>query len=71
MRGILAYGTYVPYNRLQRGKITEALGSGGGLHEPGRFPETGRVGSRRKVTRPEGGDPVGIGKSGLVEVAAP
>ncbi|MFV0258553.1 MAG: OB-fold domain-containing protein [Acidimicrobiales bacterium] len=30
MRGIIAYGAYVPYNRLQRGVITEALGTGGG-----------------------------------------
>ena len=30
MRGILAHGTYVPYHRLQRSKVTEALGSGGG-----------------------------------------
>lgn len=29
-RGIVAYGTYVPYSRLQRGAITEALGTGGG-----------------------------------------
>jgi 3-hydroxy-3-methylglutaryl CoA synthase len=30
MRGILGYGTYVPYHRLQRSAITDALGSGGG-----------------------------------------
>lgn len=30
MRGIIAYGAYVPYNRLQRDKITQTLGSGGG-----------------------------------------
>ncbi len=30
MRGIVGYGAYVPYNRLQRSKITEALGAGGG-----------------------------------------
>lgn len=30
MPGIQAYGTYVPYYRLQRSRIGEALGSGGG-----------------------------------------
>jgi hydroxymethylglutaryl-CoA synthase len=30
MRGIVAYGAYLPYWRLQRGAITAALGSGGG-----------------------------------------
>ena len=30
MRGIIGYGTYIPYHRLQRGAITEALGAGGG-----------------------------------------
>ena len=30
MRGIIAYGSYVPYYRLQKGAITEALGTGGG-----------------------------------------
>jgi 3-hydroxy-3-methylglutaryl CoA synthase/uncharacterized OB-fold protein len=30
MRGIIAYGAYVPYFRLQRSAITQALGSGGG-----------------------------------------
>jgi hydroxymethylglutaryl-CoA synthase len=30
MRGIIAAGAYVPYNRLQREKIGQALGSGGG-----------------------------------------
>lgn len=30
MRGIIGYGTYVPYHRLQRGAITAALGTGGG-----------------------------------------
>ena len=30
MRGIIGYGTYVPYYRLDRAKITEAMGSGGG-----------------------------------------
>lgn len=30
MRGIIGYGTYVPYHRLQRSAITEALGAGGG-----------------------------------------
>ncbi len=30
MAGILAYGTYVPYHRLDRAAIGEALGSGGG-----------------------------------------
>jgi 3-hydroxy-3-methylglutaryl CoA synthase/uncharacterized OB-fold protein len=30
MGGILAYGTYVPYNRLERATIGAALGSGGG-----------------------------------------
>ncbi|MEL7155699.1 MAG: OB-fold domain-containing protein [Actinomycetota bacterium] len=30
MRGILAYGSYVPYYRLQKGAITAALGTGGG-----------------------------------------
>ncbi len=30
MRGIIGYGAYVPYNRLQRSAITEALGAGGG-----------------------------------------
>ena len=30
MRGIIAAGAYVPYNRLQRSKIGQALGSGGG-----------------------------------------
>ncbi|MEZ5232160.1 MAG: OB-fold domain-containing protein [Acidimicrobiales bacterium] len=30
MRGIIAAGGYVPYNRLQRSKIGQALGSGGG-----------------------------------------
>ena len=30
MRGILAAAAYVPYNRLQRSKITQTLGSGGG-----------------------------------------
>jgi 3-hydroxy-3-methylglutaryl CoA synthase len=29
-RGIISYGTYVPYYRLQRGAITAALGTGGG-----------------------------------------
>ena len=29
-RGILAYGSYVPYNRLQRSKISSTLGQGGG-----------------------------------------
>jgi hydroxymethylglutaryl-CoA synthase len=30
MRGLVAYGAYVPYNRLDRGRIKEVLGSGGG-----------------------------------------
>ena len=30
MRGILGYGAYVPYYRLQRSAITAALGAGGG-----------------------------------------
>lgn len=30
MRGIIAAGAYVPYNRLQRAKIAQTLGSGGG-----------------------------------------
>lgn len=30
MRGIIAYGTYLPYYRLQKGAITTALGTGGG-----------------------------------------
>ncbi len=30
MRGIIGYGTYVPYYRLQRSAITAALGGGGG-----------------------------------------
>ena len=30
MPGIVAYGAYVPYYRLQRGAIGAALGSGGG-----------------------------------------
>ncbi len=29
-RGIVGYGTYVPHHRLQRARITEALGAGGG-----------------------------------------
>src|SRR5580765_8410117 len=28
--GLIAYGTYVPYWRLRRSAITEALGAGGG-----------------------------------------
>lgn len=30
MRGIISYGAYIPYPRLDRSKITEALGAGGG-----------------------------------------
>jgi 3-hydroxy-3-methylglutaryl CoA synthase/uncharacterized OB-fold protein len=30
MAGILSYGAYVPYHRLQRGAITASLGAGGG-----------------------------------------
>lgn len=30
MSGILSYGAYVPYHRLQRGAITASLGAGGG-----------------------------------------
>jgi 3-hydroxy-3-methylglutaryl CoA synthase/uncharacterized OB-fold protein len=30
MRGVIAYGTYVPYNRLDRRQIRETLGAGGG-----------------------------------------
>src|SRR5918997_4028464 len=30
MRGIVAYGAYVPYSRLQRSAIGATLGSGGG-----------------------------------------
>ena len=30
MRGIISYGAYVPYHRLDRGAIAEALGAGGG-----------------------------------------
>lgn len=30
MRGIVAYGSYLPYNRLQKGAITAALGTRGG-----------------------------------------
>ncbi len=30
MRGIIAYGSYIPYYRLQKGAITAALGTGGG-----------------------------------------
>src|ERR1700746_727217 len=30
MTGIVSYGAYVPYWRLQRSAITDALGSGGG-----------------------------------------
>ncbi|MGF1597684.1 MAG: OB-fold domain-containing protein [Acidimicrobiales bacterium] len=30
MRGIIAYGSYVPYHRLQKSAITQALGTGGG-----------------------------------------
>ena len=29
-RGILAYGTHVPYSRLARSAIGEVMGSGGG-----------------------------------------
>src|SRR3954471_336268 len=30
MGGLVAYGAYVPYHRLDRGRIKAALGSGGG-----------------------------------------
>src|SRR6476619_3528716 len=30
MAGLVGYGAYIPYWRLQRGAITAALGSGGG-----------------------------------------
>jgi 3-hydroxy-3-methylglutaryl CoA synthase len=30
MGGLIAYGAYIPYNRLQRSRIAAALGSGGG-----------------------------------------
>ncbi len=30
VRGLIGYGTYLPYHRLQRSAITAALGSGGG-----------------------------------------
>lgn len=30
MRGIIGYGAYIPFHRLQRASITAALGSGGG-----------------------------------------
>ena len=30
MRGIVGYGTYVPYYRLDRAKITAVMGAGGG-----------------------------------------
>ena len=30
LRGIIAYGSYLPYYRLQKGAITAALGTGGG-----------------------------------------
>ncbi len=30
MRGLIGYGTYLPYHRLQRSAITAALGAGGG-----------------------------------------
>ena len=30
MRGIIGYGAYVPYYRLDRAKISAAMGSGGG-----------------------------------------
>lgn len=30
MRGVIAYGAYVPYHRLQKAAITAALGTGGG-----------------------------------------
>lgn len=33
MTGIVAYGSYVPYWRLQRGVITKSLGAGGGKGE--------------------------------------
>ena len=36
MPGIVAYGAYVPYYRLQRGAIGAALGSGGGKGTRGR-----------------------------------
>ena len=30
MGGLIAYGAYIPYNRLKRSRIAEVLGSGGG-----------------------------------------
>jgi len=33
MAGIVAYGSYIPYWRLQRGVITKSLGAGGGKGE--------------------------------------
>ena len=33
MTGIVAYGSYIPYWRLQRGVITKSLGAGGGKGE--------------------------------------
>lgn len=33
MRGIISYGTYIPYYRLDRSKITSAMGAGGGRGE--------------------------------------
>ena len=30
MGGLIAYGAYIPYNRLRRSRIAEVLGSGGG-----------------------------------------
>ncbi len=30
MRGIIAYGAYLPFNRMDRSEITKALGAGGG-----------------------------------------
>ena len=52
MAGIVSYGAYLPYWRLQRAAIAEALGSGGGQRAPAASPATTRTPRRWASRRP-------------------
>ena len=65
MGGLVGYGAYIPYYRLERSRIAGVLGSGGGTRHPlgrlvrrGHHVDGGRGGPRR-AGRPDCGAPAG------------
>src|SRR5260370_1096681 len=63
MGGLVGYGAYVPYYRLERTRIAGVLGSGGGRRAP---PAPGRRGGGRRGGGGGGGGPplCGGGRAG-------